>query len=186
MVLLQRRGLETTRMTMTAHRPTDVAEAILQHLKALGVDRSAKKVQKVTYYAHAIHRARVGRPLVTGWQAWQHGPVIQAIYDRQRGDAAPTTLNGNPDALDNDAAESVRLAVELYGDIEGRALIQLSHEDGPWRAARGDLPDDASSREPITDEMIDEYLVPKIRPLLAAAASPAITIDQLKARHGLV
>lgn len=158
--------------------PVDVAEYIIQRS---GNRPSAKKVQKLAFYAHAIHRAQHGESLVSGgFQAWEHGPVSPAIYDRQRGDYAPSTVFGNPDSLSQDAKASIELACELYGDRSEHELVTLSHGDGPWTLARGAIPASAPSRERISDETIDAVLVPTVRKLLDAYQGRSMTLDAFR------
>lgn len=157
----------------------DVAEDIMQ---TSGQRLSAKKVQKLLYYSHVIHLARHQEPLVVGgFQAWRDGPVSYAVYDRQRGDAAPTTVNGRPDRLSADAKESVRIALELYGDRSGSDLVALSHGDGPWTLARGEVPAGAISQNPISDETIVKVLVPTVSRLLAAREGRRFTLEEFEA-----
>lgn len=163
------------------YSPVDVAESVMR-----GTDRaSAKKVQKLLFYAHVIHLARTGTPLVReGFQAWRDGPVSPTVYNKQRGNYAPSTVGGEPSHLSDEARESVRLAIELYEDRTESALISLSHGDGPWTLARGSIPPSASSQARISDETIAMVLVPTIQRLLDAHQGRRMSFADFEAAYG--
>lgn len=167
---------------MTKCSVVDVAEAILRKSS----DRpSSKKVQKLAYYAQAVHLARTGDVLVDDtFQAWRHGPVAPALYDRQRGRYAVPTVNGSPESLDDEAELTIELTLDLYGHLTEGELEALSHFDGPWTVARGALPMDAASREPIPAQTIRTMLEPKISRILAARKGPGVSAEEFMARFG--
>jgi uncharacterized phage-associated protein len=164
---------------MSSYQPVDVAEDIMR-----SVDRrlTAKQVQKLMFYAHAIHLARTGTGLVPhGFQAWRDGPVSRSVYDRQRGDYAPSTVEGNPDQLPVEARESVRLAIELYGDKTETEIIALSHGDGPWTLARGPIDPRERSNALIEDKTIEAVLVPTVARLLEAHRGRRVSLEEFRA-----
>lgn len=162
-----------------SYEAIDVAEAVMT---LADHPLNAKQVQKVMFYAHAIHLARTGSGLVPyGFQAWRHGPVSPSVYRLQRGDYAPTTLGGAPEHLTGDATESVRLALELYSDRTGADLEALSHGDGPWTLARGPIPADEPSKKPITDDTIRAVLVPTVQRLLDAHKGETMSLEDFEA-----
>jgi uncharacterized phage-associated protein len=143
---------------------------------------SAKKVQKLMYYAHVVHLARTGEGLVPGgFQAWRDGPVSQPVYAHQRGDYAPATVGGDPDRLPDDARESIAIAMEMYGDRSEESLIALSHGDGPWTLARGEIPPDERSNAPIPDHTITKVLVPTVERLLKAREGSRVSLQEFLA-----
>ena len=82
-------------------------------------------------------------------EAWANGPVVPALYRVHRGqfkvDAWP---KGDPDALDEGEAESVRAVLDYYGDWPAHQLSELTHREAPWRDARAGLaPGERGDRE---------------------------------------
>ena len=64
---------------------------------------------------------------------------------------------GDPKKLDADEKDSVDAVLEEYGNLEPYYLRALTHEESPWRDARGNLPEDANSDERITVESMGKY-----------------------------
>jgi len=160
----------------------DVGEAFL----AANPELSSKQVQKLAYYAQAIHLARTGEPLVADqFQAWVHGPVAPRLHDKQRGRYAVSTVEGNPGNLDAAARETVELTLGLYGHMTGEELERLSHADGPWSVARGLTPPNVASRAPIPAESVETLLAPRIRRVLDAHAGKAVSLEEFKQRFGV-
>lgn len=165
---------------MDFYDSVDVAEQVMR--SADGRIPTAKQVQKLMFYAHVIHLARTKEGLVPGgFQAWRDGPVSPSVYARQRGDYAPRSVGGDPARLPFEATESVRLAIELYGDRTEAAIVALSHGDGPWTLARGEISPDASSRAPIEDETIRTVLVPTVNRLLEAHEGRRMSLEDFEA-----
>jgi uncharacterized phage-associated protein len=111
---------------------------------------SAMKLQKLVYYAQAWQLVWEERPLFEERiEAWANGPVVPALYRVHRGqfvvDAWP---KGDPDALDEGEAESVRAVLDYYGDWPAHQLSELTHREAPWRDARAGLaPGERGDRE---------------------------------------
>ena len=112
-------------------------------------DMTHKKLQKLCYYAQAWCYALKGFRLEnTDYQAWVHGPVAPALYERfksfgydnirMKGKYVP-----NIEEMDQELLQDVW---ETYGDRTGNALEVLSHRELPWQEARkGYEPDERCS-----------------------------------------
>jgi len=97
------------------------------------------KLQKLCYYSYGYHLAWEERPLFRErFEAWANGPVAPALYKLHRGkfDIEPGAIAGDPDALDEGERESVDLVLDAYGGFSAYQLSQLTHQEGPWLAAR--------------------------------------------------
>lgn len=101
---------------------------------------------KLMYYAQAWSLAWDGIPLFEDEiQAWKDGPVLPSLRH--------LVVQGKADAPLDDRQKSVIDAVmDYYGRMGGWRLSQLSHNETPWREARGDLAEGASCSTPISQE----------------------------------
>jgi uncharacterized phage-associated protein len=109
-------------------------------------DAAEMKLCKLAYYAQAWNIAWEGRPLFDDRiEAWKYGPVPAECWAERRYGPQPA-----PQPLTPAAREVVDSIVDFYGQMSGPQLAKLSHAEGPWKDARGDLPEDARSGEEIT------------------------------------
>lgn len=108
------------------------------------------KLQKLLYYADALHLAYFDQPLIDDdFEAWVHGPVSRKIFDTVRDlsilydnisyvkDSDPAT----PDVLlkeqlTEDQLELIDEVLEEYGKLSQYQLETLSHSEYPWQNAR--------------------------------------------------
>lgn len=103
----------------------------------LGENISNLKLQKLLYYAQGFHLAMNGAPLFNEpIVAWQHGPVVRAIYHQYSefgAGALPTPEGFDPGVVDQDAQEVIEEAYSVYGQYSAWGLRNLTHEEPPWR-----------------------------------------------------
>jgi uncharacterized phage-associated protein len=97
------------------------------------------------------------QPTDDEFQAWANGPVAPELYDRHRGQYLVSTVEGDPSVLDQTARDTIESAIRFYGDKNSQWLSDLTHEEAPWREARGDLPPGARSTAVISHEAMAEY-----------------------------
>lgn len=126
----------------------DVAQHVYDRLGWV----DAWRLEKLTYFAQAWHLAWDGRPIFDDqFEAWSDGPVVRNLhrvnkYGRDNG--STTSL---PGADTNRLSPATRAAIdnvlEFYGKLSKSELIALTHEDTPWRVARGGLDDGVPSTE---------------------------------------
>lgn len=98
-----------------------------------------KKLQKLCYYAQAWCYAIKGYRLEdTDYQAWVHGPVSPALYERFKNFGYDTIcIRGHEDLnIDAEDVELLEDVWETYGRLTGNALEALSHRELPWIEAR--------------------------------------------------
>jgi uncharacterized phage-associated protein len=134
----------------------DVADAVIAELGPM----TPMKLEKLVYYSQAWHLARHRRPLFPEvMEAWRQGPVVPHLYEQhQHRRQLRSWPSGDAARLAADERDTVRWVTEAYGGFPAETLSEMTHAEVPWKAARGDLPDDAPSDNPIShDEMATYY-----------------------------
>jgi uncharacterized phage-associated protein len=121
------------------------------------------KVQKLVYYSESWHLAYFDRPLIPeNFQAWAHGPVVRALYDKYRGsswDALPVEKGAMPDISTQELLESI---YEAYGQFSAKKLEAMSHSELPWIEARNGLPPEAKSETVISKLTMRNFYAKRI------------------------
>ncbi len=132
---------------MDKARIDDVVDYIVVKLDEAGVGLTILKLQKLLYYVQAWRLALKDEPLFEGkFQAWVHGPVNRQIYDRfaakysmyatlRRTDAKQ---DFDPGSLSAQTRAHIDEILEAYANYTGSQLEQMTHDEEPWIAARGD------------------------------------------------
>ena len=120
-----------------------------------------KKMQKLCYYAQAWCYALKGyRFMDTDFQAWVHGPVSPALWERFKGFGYnPIRIKGSIKNVI--APEDVGLLEdvwETYGEETGNSLETLTHREEPWiEARRGYEPDERCTVVILPETMAKYY-----------------------------
>ncbi|MHB1629887.1 MAG: Panacea domain-containing protein [Bacilli bacterium] len=123
------------------------------------------KLQKLCYYAQAWHLAFTGKPLFEEeFEAWPHGPVSRALRAKYRKSGwqsiPPGDIHRSFDparALTDDESNTLQIVWNKYGGFTATRLEELTHQEYPWRAARGALPSLARSRSIILREHMAQF-----------------------------
>jgi uncharacterized phage-associated protein len=140
----QGKSAATEEINMNIH---ELCDYILVKASEAGMALNLLKLQKLVYYAEAWFQAFYDRPLTGGaFQAWVHGPVSRALYDRFRDDrslySAVDEMDVRPtfdlNAIDLDERRHVDAVLEVYGSFTGSQLEEMTHNEEPWLQARGD------------------------------------------------
>lgn len=135
----------------------DVASVILARS---GPRMDAMRLQKLLYYVQAWHLAVTDEPLFPEQiKAWKDGPVVPQVWHSRKDRDARRAANQDVDGiqLDDIASDLIDLVLSSYGSMAGEELSALTHVEQPWIEARGDLPDDAECRSPISRKSMAEY-----------------------------
>jgi uncharacterized phage-associated protein len=127
------------------------------------------KLQKLVYFAHGLHLALYGEPLISEkFQAWKFGPVVPAIYHEYKLYGSSPILDteylfslGNAEkydatlaALDDKAKKTIALTWEGLKDANAIQLSNWTHKDNsPWKANYIDGVNDIN----IPNEQIQQY-----------------------------
>lgn len=120
------------------------------------------KLQKLVYYCQAWALVWDGEPLFAEEiQAWANGPVVPDLYNCFRGqfEITPDAAigGGSPDRLNNVSRETIDAVLSNYGDKTPVWLSSLTHQEEPWKDARGDLPPGARGSKAITHAAMAEF-----------------------------
>ncbi len=124
-----------------------------------------KKLQKLCYYAYAWHLAIfVGEPLFNSYfEAWIHGPVCPPLYHsyKEYGYFFIPQNDKYPN-IDQEKIEFIETIYSLYGHMTADELEALTHNEGPWRNARGNCRPSERCTSKIKDEWMMEFYKKKL------------------------
>lgn len=98
-----------------------------------------KKLQKLCYYSQAwCYALKDFRLINTDFQAWVHGPVSPALYERFKcfGYETIKIESKCSPIIDKSDVELLDDIWDTYGDKSGNALEALTHRELPWLEAR--------------------------------------------------
>ena len=107
-----------------------------------GIDPMTQmKLHKLLYYAQGVFLALFNSKLFSDdLLAWEHGPVVRAIYDKYKGqrsldgDLTNDQIADYEKISDNEDADSVLEAVyKYYGDYSASQLRNMTHSERPWK-----------------------------------------------------
>jgi uncharacterized phage-associated protein len=132
---------------MAASTANGVADYLLWFANEHGDLLTPLKLQKLMFYADAWHMVlNEGEELVPGaFEAWVHGPVHRATYNRFSAYRwNPIPCEAEKPQLPEKVAAFLDAVYGIFGGFSGYELEQLTHQETPWKAARGDLAPDSS------------------------------------------
>lgn len=104
------------------------------------------QMHKLLYYVQAWSLAWDGEPMFDeAIEAWQMGPVVPSM----RHIAPPP----NPDvSLSDQERSNIDAVLDYYGHLWGKQLIDLTHQEAPWKEAWGDRAEDDCGSDLISHE----------------------------------
>jgi uncharacterized phage-associated protein len=142
----------------------DITDYLLsKEIKMNGKGITNLDVQKILYFAQGWHLAITGERLFEEeLRAWVHGPVVPEIYFRlaqyEKYPIPVTEVRGNPM---RDLPEAVRAFLDQvwtkYSTFRTGKLVELTHEQAPWRNARGGLEAQQKSEMPLSTADMMEF-----------------------------
>lgn len=124
----------------------DVASYILHKTGSI----TTWKLQKLVYYSQAWHLAWDEEPLFKEpIQAWANGPVVPSLYRLHRGKYSVARWpEGSGARLTRSEKDTIDAILDGYGELTGRQLSILTHNEAPWKNARvGLAPTESSARQ---------------------------------------
>lgn len=133
---------------------------IVMHRELFEESPSPMKLQKLCYYAQGYLLAQGHELFSEDFQAWQHGPVIPALYAEHKdfGWRSISSEISDPfDAVPHEILGELKDIVSAYGRYDGAALSTMTHRESPWIDARKGIPEDEGSREVISKKSLKAY-----------------------------
>ncbi|PHS73496.1 MAG: hypothetical protein COB22_02045 [Cycloclasticus sp.] len=128
------------------------------------------KVQKLLYFSEAWSQVLLEKELFPEeMEAWTHGPVVREVFN-QFNSAGWQPLNVTEEIVkfDQDVSNVLLQVLEAYGDISAKTLEEMTHQDRPWKDARGSLPLEARCSDIISKNSIKVYFTEKYNEALNA------------------
>lgn len=121
----------------------------------------AMKLQKLVYYSQAWNLAWDYKPIFKeDFQAWANGPVCPELYQFYVGkfELSKNDFNDikSPE-LTKEEKENIDIVLKDYADKEPIYLSYLTHEEQPWRLARGNTPPGMECNNIISQDSIQQY-----------------------------
>lgn len=147
------------------------AETIAEWLLSKS-EMSPKKLQKMLYYCYSWtltlmndQEDKINNKLFNDkFEAWVHGPVIPAIYQKYRshGGIDIPKLEKEVEIEDEDILDILEQVFETYGGFTGNELESISHQEDPWLNARSGLEVYEGSDRKIGDQEIFDYYIQRV------------------------
>lgn len=136
----------------------DVAKYILDILGST----TTMKLQKLVYYCQAWSLVWDDKELFPEKiEAWANGPVVRELFTYLQGLFIVTNkdlIRGNPKNLNSIQQETIEAVIKYYGDKPSQWLIDLTHNEDPWKNARiGYDPFERGTREITHSSMVNYY-----------------------------
>ena len=111
------------------------------------------KLQKLLYYAQSLYLALYAQPLFDEEiQAWRYGPVCPPAYryySDYEGKQLPIPSDSGLSLIPAEIKDLLEEVWAYFGVHKAYELSDMTHDETPWREARGDLPREASSQAPL-------------------------------------
>jgi uncharacterized phage-associated protein len=145
--------------TMT-YRAIDVANwFISQFDKEAGDVITHLKIQKLLYFSEAWCQVLLERELFSeNMEAWAHGPVVRDVFNQFSGSSwGPLSATSEVIEFDEDVRGVLSQVLDAYGNVAAKTLEHLTHQDKPWKDARGTLSPEARCSNVIDKASIKDY-----------------------------
>ena len=140
----------------------DVADYFLKIVdRDSGSSITNLKLQKILYYAQGWHLAFTDIKLFENKiEAWIHGPVCPEVY-KKYSKYGWDSIPDEPEKIsDNFTLEQIEILDKVwgtYGDYDGKYLEELTHEEKPWKEARGSLADNEYCVVEVSTDTMKNY-----------------------------
>jgi uncharacterized phage-associated protein len=121
------------------------------------------KVQKLLYYSECWCQLLLDRELFSeNIEAWAHGPVVREVFNEFKS-AGWESLNVSEKLVDFDeeVVDVLEQVLEAYGNVSAKTLEQMTHQDQPWKDARGSLSPEARCSNRMSKKKMKEYFMKK-------------------------
>ena len=143
----------------------NVSDYIVKKMSEGRTPLNVLKLHKLVYYAQAWHLAFTGNRMFNGnFQAWVHGSVSRVLYDRYPDKAIYSTVavtdleaSFRPTLLTDVERAHIDSVLEVYGDLAGYQLEEMTHNEAPWIEARNGIQLTARSEAIISDDIMRDF-----------------------------
>ena len=144
---------------MPALTPSKIADYFIRTANEVGSPITNLKLQKLVYYAQAWSLALRDRTLFEDdFEAWVHGPVTRQLWDEYKTLRWQPIVKDVPNiTFDQDVENFLKEVVQVYFACDAYELERMTHEEAPWREARGNLPPDAPCSNVISKDRMASF-----------------------------
>lgn len=137
-----------------------VANYILWYAGNVGSLLTNLKLQKLVYYAQAWHLALHDEEIFCeNFEAWAYGPVCRPLYTDYRayGRQAIAPPDSEPEIESSEIKEHLDEVLEVFLSYTAYELQRMTHNEVPWKLARGTLPPTEPSVSVISKESMKTF-----------------------------
>ena len=122
-----------------------------------------KKLQKLIYYYYAWSQALLKRDVIDDckFEAWVHGPVNRQVYTRyvNYGWTPIEKSISAPGVFTDEEIELLDSVWLTYGNKSANELSALTHQDMPWKQARGKCADGEPCYTVLDKDIMRDYYI---------------------------
>jgi uncharacterized phage-associated protein len=116
------------------------------------------KLHKLLYYCQAWSVVWSHPIFPEPVEAWINGPVVRDVYDKHKGQYQIETWKfGDADNLNASEKNTVDKILAYYGNRSSQWLSDLTHQESPWKMARGNMPLNVRGSAEISLAEMEEY-----------------------------
>ena len=121
------------------------------------------KVQKLLYYSECWCQLLLDRELFSeNIEAWAHGPVVREVFNEFKSASwEPLSVSEKLVDFDEEVVDVLEQVLEAYGNVSAKTLEQMTHQDQPWKEARGALSPEVRCSNIMRKEKMREYFMKK-------------------------
>jgi len=121
------------------------------------------KLQKLLYYSECWCQLLLYRELFSeNIEAWAHGPVVREVFNEFKSSGwEPLNVSRKSVDFDEDVVDVLEQVLEAYGNVSAKTLEQMTHQDQPWKEARGSLSPEARCSNIMSKENMRKYFMKK-------------------------
>lgn len=146
------------------YRALDVANWFINQFdKESGDVVTPLKLQKLLYYSECWCQILLGQALFSeNIEAWAHGPVVREVFNEFKSAGwEPLNISGKLVDFDEEVVDVLEQVLEAYGNVSAKTLEQMTHQDQPWKDARGYLSPEARCSNIMSKEKMKDYFLKK-------------------------
>jgi uncharacterized phage-associated protein len=146
---------------------SQIADYLIAFSSATGSLITNMKLQKLAFYTQAWHIAVFNEEIFEeDFQAWIHGPVLPSLYNQYksfqwrpilRDDLSEASLPEMGSRFSSSVNKIIEDVISEYFPKDAFALEKSTHEEAPWRSARGILAPDEPCTNIIDKKTIHDY-----------------------------